>query len=1835
MNRFHRILKNYIIENSRNCFSNSGNGMARVLVKGIPFTIAEDFVQNIVELGGLVIQDRKIPIFLCDDKIDNWVEPKDENGGVCGKDYVLNLRNSRSFKNIIVLIGQGSSLDKSNTTSFIPIGINDEVQDEIWTKQNMVQYIVEHALNDGSFPFYNDKNKRDEVYTILENFKPGDSHQGEHESQWEFLQQISERGKEGSLSELKALMGFISTDKPENFNLSKCELIFSKIADSFESGIRKTIDEWLEKNIDEHTQEALKEFGNHFSMVNDSISSFRNSPFYYYSSISWNTHYDWWETLNEEKWQEILDETVDTENACKVEVTNALFRNLKPCPIVLDEANFKITHRRNLDINKDLEIFKKKRGYEKIDQISIDNPSKVEYEGKPSIHKTPIFYQFRIEGYNNSTQKIISLKNYEPGFVFDIAQIEKVSSLKNADRRGSKNKIWKSNLVLSNSGSHELNFYWDEKRFEFKEGVYKETSTQDSKKIVLKPLLQEAKGSAVFSLENEINITITLVDKEDGSLNKILITALTNDKEPVGVFNIYDQLIIKNKSNKGINEKVSLNPSWNNLHQIQDWIINSPNQSYFPILLGTDFRQNFEKPDWNNKALISAFDLNIDCRPNLKNYTPPSNLVEIRRQIIDLIINEEQSQESLQPLIEYRPLHNGIIKEKLLGLTLDYLKQYQDWFESDPEIASWFDIIAINKVQDDVLENDPFAILLNPFHPIRIAWQLQAQNILNDALGEIPCPAAGIFESSQFPDSFALPCHRSQSQFDYKTFLSIDSDSTYWSLLWNSEKLNEIKNIKTTSIFDKTFGLQIQGLDDGLSSTQIEHTLSDIFQIKSGQNSINAQVFSESSETNLFNEGVANWVSNNLGDHKFINNRKEVRDIWHSSGSKKLNIFDTRELRFQPSAEELVDITSDSGYNLKWYNIDRQKSRGNLDLTIISHLSNQSPALIQSTTSSIIFNGGVSRERIRYSTENDSGKISFTESRLYTEQNLEELQDDLSKALSNLIYIIEGKVNLTSFGHLNTTPQLSFVKSKLLNSDYCAISSSAVDPSAFFDSNGNNLLWDYELPSYSKKQSSKSGFYLLAKKSETIVAAVNRSVRNIQGMGNVSNKVIDDLLGEISGRGIPTLKTLASGGASANGEIGMLTAMQLLQNFDIDDESFEFFPFKDGNKFNLLVPVDPFSSQLNALYDRLQIEKLRPDLLAISICLNGEDIKGIKITPIEIKYRNSKMNFRELKSALEQCHNFTNFYNILLEKSLKSTMWDIARCRLLSDMLSFSFATYGRRLSNQTDKIKWAEIQTKVINSINNHSKITLNDEGRLLVVSNWNITEFDQVSSRKFKDVLKISFEDAKDLLLKQNQDKFSNLGTIVGGWNLMCAGCSNDGKEQFNNDSLETTEIKDEIKDEKENYQNALDKGVKEGKESAGEEIENTLSGQKEELKEKKVREEFYFNDGIKFSVGKQEGALKEIDHIFHPSNTKLNQLNVGIVGDLGTGKTQLIKALVYNITKYPDQNRGTTPKFLIMDTKRDYDGSGDKESDRNFVKSINAKIVKPHNLPINLFNIRNNKGGHPALAKAEFFIDILSKIFGGIGPTQEHNILSAVIECFEENGYQPYQDDYSNFISPTLKDIFIKYEDKIGNKKDVPFSIMYKLVLGRYFEPDANETIDFKDFFNQSVVLSLGGIAGNDKNLKMVMIFFLNMYREYMLGVKKLEFINSNGYQLRSIDSYLLIDEANLIMEYELPVLQDILLKGREFGIGIILSSQYLSHFKKSGTNYIEPLLTWFVHKVPNVSIRELEALGLTNVDDGMINKVKNLECHYCLYKGLGSPGEFIRGIPHYILDKENRK
>lgn len=156
-------------------------------------------------------------------------------------------------------------------------------------------------------------------------------------------------------------------------------------------------------------------------------------------------------------------------------------------------------------------------------------------------------------------------------------------------------------------------------------------------------------------------------------------------------------------------------------------------------------------------------------------------------------------------------------------------------------------------------------------------------------------------------------------------------------------------------------------------------------------------------------------------------------------------------------------------------------------------------------------------------------------------------------------------------------------------------------------------------------------------------------------------------------------------------------------------------------------------------------------------------------------------------------------------------------------------------------------------------------------------------------------------------------------------------------------------------------------------------------------------------------------------------------------------------------------------------------------------------------------------------------------------------------------------------------------------------------------------------------------DDNTNNLLVAVMLNMFYEYMLRIPKRPFIGHDPH-LRAIDSYLLVDEAHNIMRYEFDVLRKILLQGREFGTGVILASQYLRHFKANGSDYRDPLLTWFDHKVPNATPAELSALGLSSEPAEPTERIKVLPNHHRIYKSHDASSIVIRGTPFFELTSE---
>jgi len=372
-----------------------------------------------------------------------------------------------------------------------------------------------------------------------------------------------------------------------------------------------------------------------------------------------------------------------------------------------------------------------------------------------------------------------------------------------------------------------------------------------------------------------------------------------------------------------------------------------------------------------------------------------------------------------------------------------------------------------------------------------------------------------------------------------------------------------------------------------------------------------------------------------------------------------------------------------------------------------------------------------------------------------------------------------------------------------------------------------------------------------------------------------------------------------------------------------------------------------------------------------------------------------------------------------------------------------------------------------------------------------------------------------------------------------------------------------------------------------------------------------------GLNFKIGSTKDLIGSKEVIFHPGNTELNNINIGVVGDLGTGKTQLLKSLVYQMVKQPEQNRGVAPKILILDYKRDF---SDTEDSCQFINKAKVKVVSPYKIPLNLFATDGDNSNRTMLDKIGFFRDILRKIFSVNAPVQDKNLKEAI-----KTAYQRAREDEGR--DPTIYDVFKHYE-AIVDKPDSVTGIISDMVDYEIFEDDPTKIVSFDEFFEGVVAIDLKDLS-DEKLKKMVVVIFLNLYLDYMLKVKKKPFLGKDP-QTRFIDSYLLVDEAHNIMPYEFEVLTKLLVQGRAFGIGVILASQYFSHFKTTRTDYLEPIGSWFIHQVPGLTARDLDKIGLPAASDSMVNRISGLEKFNSLCKTLDWSGEFIEEVPFYQLD-----
>lgn len=376
---------------------------------------------------------------------------------------------------------------------------------------------------------------------------------------------------------------------------------------------------------------------------------------------------------------------------------------------------------------------------------------------------------------------------------------------------------------------------------------------------------------------------------------------------------------------------------------------------------------------------------------------------------------------------------------------------------------------------------------------------------------------------------------------------------------------------------------------------------------------------------------------------------------------------------------------------------------------------------------------------------------------------------------------------------------------------------------------------------------------------------------------------------------------------------------------------------------------------------------------------------------------------------------------------------------------------------------------------------------------------------------------------------------------------------------------------------------------------------------------------NRNMEVLFGHNVNNNKEI--IWEPNNTdKVFHTNTGIIGTMGTGKTQFTKSLVTQLYRESSNNvDGKKVGILIFDYKGDYN-----KTKMDFVEATDAKIFKLFRLPFNPFSLSVSADPLPMLPYhiANTFTDTIIKAFG-LGRKQESLLCDLIEEAYSRRGIDSYDEETWNKPAPTLKDVYDVYEAREDIKKDDSlYAAFRKLIKMQVFEPDPFKTKSLFDLIDGVTVIDLSGYDPGTQNLVVAITLDLFYSQMQAHGHSKID------GSMRQLNKIILVDEADNFLSKDFESLKKILKEGREFGVGTILSTQLLSHFSTGENDYANYILTWVIHNVADLNQKDVKYIFNTQnkqEEEVLYNKIKSLTKHHSLVK-MGDSS-----IPIHIKDK----
>jgi len=1807
----------------------------RTIFHGPPRDLLLEVLQLLVDEGGIEVtmqdgQQMLVPVLLQMDQLPpGQHNPAVGSSGPCEPSHLLSVRNSQhpSFVALLAPGGRQVSLSLSSASDEFGLGVaNNSATATIsdWLNDQFVQKLIDDALDRHAWP---SPEQRHDAHRLVEEAVRGADeahrHSVDRRGAWAVLSRI------WSISDphipfgvsLSLACGFPPMEDGSVDSGEQIGALGDLAGDMEDSGFTGGF-ERIGANAEPDDKTPLCMVRDHLIVRCDRPTAFpRASQFFYapFQGDEIGEPPDWWSYLTVEKWKRLLEDTSERpRGAIKVECVNSIVPVASGVnAVVLSDVELEVSLPESRELAVDVDIVRQGSAANKRDwRLAVSSSSSLVDDVLP-VHGSQLRYSAEAVGFKKGSVRVISLNTWKPGFIVYSRTASKIAAPKASKDKKSK-VTYETSLTLNGQGRHYIDVYVGVGVSVGDTAVGSDEGSGVAEERT-SPIAKASEVAYGFEIDATADCFYDMVIRRDGEPEAtVRIYFSCEDTTPDRCGSEFERLIRMNRHKRATSD-VHVNRHYR-CTDLEGWMLDQGQvtQSFYPLVLAADYASDWRVRDWGSQqdTILSKGTFLHDPRPAPCAFQPPARFLECRQILAERVRGADGN-----GLIEAAKLGEWLASDPEFSEVVDgYVRSYLEWLESEPNVAAWIDLSILTEFESDgaTLVPEPYAILISPLHPIRFAWHCLAQRALFQAARKLPCPAASILDPDVIPDSIVLPLISASGDTKGRPFLSVECSSDYWSVLWNSERLDRLPRLAGKAPFDRELGILVGGVASGFSVSQVHRALSDVSDMLVAKPVLNVLVTSAAGQNNACNEGLVSWCRKAFGASD-----EPVTKLL-SLGQRFIQILDGRDDSARPDDAEISNLAEDTGNSVRWYRAADTGIRP--DLGIIAQLETSSAGCDATKVGSPIGFGGLVRYRVRQQLKAGSGAfLSETRTGYATPPSGDGLADKTMAAIVRLENIGSSKVGYTF------APSVNAIKKVLTeaNADYAAVSSSAIDPACFLGGwLEGTYLWDYDLPSYSSRAGDSNGYYLLSGIKDLDRETLKSVLCRLSGCEAVSDSKLDEAILEVARRGIPTVRGLSSGHSGASGDLGLFVASRVLQDeFRIDQAAGQsLLPALVESELEtqllLVIPIDPFKGYLDDLTHAIgKASNQRPDLILVGVRLSDSHV-SMKLTAVEVKYRSAKepMPVAACQEALGQPKSLADLLGGLRKRSQdpELSMWKLALQHLLTSIIGFGFRVYSQQSHIAKHGPKWSGYHARVVEAIlSDETDLEIDMRGRLVVVDGSASSGPRDMDGDGFKETMILSHGDAASVVKEDAPAIYGAIRAGLGDWGVFPSARSAMGPGEAPQPKAPPDEPDGMgAASEQESPELAsVDKGPMEPTTLAQPEVapigmsptmaagDGTSAGRSSPARP---------SSGIKVLIGNTvDGFRPETRHV-NLSDTRLNQLNVGVVGDLGTGKTQLLKSLIYQISKSGSENQGVTPRVLVFDYKKDY-------SSKDFVEAVGAKVVKPYHLPLNLFDVAGaGESMTPWLDRFKFFADILDKIYTGIGPVQRQQLKRAVRDAYENCKLAGRQ--------PTIYDVHSNYQALLGNKSDAPLSIIDDLVDMEIFTPEPADGDGFDKFLDGIVIISLDALGQDDKSKNMLVAIMLNMFYEHMLRIPKRPYVGTNP-QLRVIDSFLLVDEADNIMRYEFDVLRKVLLQGREFGVGVILASQYLKHFKAGATDYREPLLTWFIHKVPNVTPQELGSLGLSGEASQLAERVKSLAVHECLFKTFDISGEIVKGTPFY--------